>query len=417
MTPSRPRRLWPKALALTLIAAGVAAYAFRDDLLPAGPATPTEASATARPSAIAVTVAPVIRREIVQKLALTGTLAARDEILVGAQIDGLRLEAYLVETGDRVEAGQTLARLDRDMLDVALAQNRSTVAKADAAVAQAGAAIAEADAARVEAEAALKRAQQLKSSGNVTGETLQARETAAQVAVARLRAQGEALKLAEADKALAEAQGREIELRLARTEVKAPAAGVVSARTARVGQIVGMGGEPLFRLVRDGAIELVARVPETRLPGLKPGQPVRVEVAGLPDPVWGRVRLVEPVVDAVTRLGLVRVALPDEPDLRAGLFARAAVETARRQALAAPRSAVLYGAQGARVLAVRDGVVAELPVTLGVSDADGVEIADGVTAGETLVARAGGFLRDGDRVLAVAPEAPARPQKQAATEN
>lgn len=415
MSASPPRR-WPKVLALALIAAGVAAYVFRDDLLPADPAASVQVTARAR-TAIAVTVAPVTRREIVQRLALTGTLAARDEILVGAQIDGLRLEAYLVETGDRVEAGQTLARLDRDMLDVALAQNRSTVAKADAAIAQAGAAIAEAEAALVEAEAALRRAQQLKSSGNVTGETLQARETAAQVASARLRAQGEALKLAQADKALAEAQGREIELRLARTEVKAPAAGVVSARTARVGQIVGMGGEPLFRLVRDGAIELVARVPETRLPGLKPGQPVRVEVAGLPDPVWGDVRLVEPVVDAVTRLGLVRVALPDEPDLRAGLFARAQVETARREALVAPRSAVLYGAQGARVLAVRDGVVAELPVTLGVSDADGVEITDGVAAGETLVARAGGFLRDGDRVLAVAPEAPARPQKQAATEN
>ncbi|MFD1332951.1 efflux RND transporter periplasmic adaptor subunit, partial [Methylopila musalis] len=331
MTPPRPRRrLWPMALAVVLIGGGVGAYAFRDALIPdrsgadAGPAT---AAAPARPNAVAVTVATAARREIVQTLALTGTLAPRDEILVGAQIDGLRLEAYLVETGDRVAAGKTLARLDRDMLDVALAQNRSTVAKAEAAIAQAEAAIAEAEAARIEADAALRRAQQLKSSGNVTGETLQARETGAQVAGARVRAQNEALKVAEADKALAEAQGREIELRLARTEVKAPAAGVVSARSARVGQIVGMGGEPLFRLVRDGAIELVARVPETRLPALKPGQPARIEVAGLAEPVWGRVRLVEPVVDAATRLGLVRVALPDDPDLRAGLFARAGVET------------------------------------------------------------------------------------------
>ncbi|MFD1332998.1 efflux RND transporter periplasmic adaptor subunit, partial [Methylopila musalis] len=70
-----------------------------------------------------------------------------------------------------------------------------------------------------------------------------------------------------------------------------------------------------------------------------------------------------------------------------------------------------------RVLAVRDGVVTELSVTLGVSDANGVEITDGVAPGEALVARAGGFLRDGDRVIAVAPGDGPRTQKQAATEN
>lgn len=416
--PKRRKR-WPYVLLALAVAAG-GAYAFRGELAryAAERQAPSNAAVTA-PEAkpVSITVATATRREIVESLFVTGTLVARDEILVGSQIDGLRLDAYLVDVGDRVEQGQVLARLDRDMLDTQIIQNDSSIAKAEAAIAQVRAAIAESEASLVEAKASLKRAESLKASGNVTGETLQARETATRVAEARVRAQGENLRVAEAEKALADAQRREVELRLARTEVRAPAAGVVSGRTARVGQIVGMSGEPLFRLVRDGEIELEAEVTETKLHSVAAGQPARIEAAGLPEPVGGTVRLVEPTVDAKTRLGVVKIALPANPALRAGLFARGQIETARRDGIVAPSSAILFSATGTRVQVVVDGVISERKVTIGLRDAEGVEIASGVNEGETLVARAGGFLRDGDRITAVpAPEADPGARAEAAAE-
>ena len=401
----RPQR-WPFAVAGLLLAAGVA-FLFQDEIasefgaLQAGRAEAAVTSEPPKPPAI--TVAAATRREIAQTLVTTGTLVARDEILVGSQIDGLRLESYLVDVGDVVEKGQVLARLDRDMLDTELVQNDSQVARAEAAIAQVDAAIVEAQASVVEAEAALKRAETLKRTGNATEETLVAREAAARISRARVEAQKQNLKVAQSDRTLAAAQRREIALRLARSEVKAPAAGIVASRTARVGQIVGMAGEPLFRLVRDGAIELEAEATETRLHSVAAGQRARVEVAGYPEAVDGTVRLVEPTVDQTSRLGKVKVALPADKGLRPGLFARGRIETARREGVVVPQSALLFGAAGVRVQVVKDGIVRDRTVRLGLSDERGVEIVEGVAEGEEVVERAGGFLRDGDRISPVRP--------------
>lgn len=415
LEPKRRRRRGPLVLVALALLAG-AGYAFRGELgtqvetLTAGKAGAAPQAEAAAPKPPTITVARAERRMIAETLTTTGTLVARDEILVGPQIDGLRLETYLVEVGDRVEKGEVLARLDRAMLETQLAQNASSIARAEAAIAQVRAAIAEAEATVVEVEAALKRAQILKRTGNATEETLTARETASRVAAARVQAQKQNLKVAEADKALAEAQRRELELRLARTEVKAPTAGVVATRSAQIGQIVGMSGEPLFRLVRDGEIELQAEATETRLHSVAEGQTVRVEVAGMPDLVAGKVRLVEPTVDEMSRLGKVRIALPADNGLRPGLFARGRIETARREGVVVPQSALLYDAAGVRIQVVADGLVRDRAVKTGLSDERGVEIVEGLQEGEDVVARAGGFLRDGDRITAVRPEAV---QKQA----
>lgn len=404
-TRKRRRRRWPLVL-VAFAAVGAGAYAFQREIgamlgdLHSGSA---EAAVTAEPpKPPSITVAKAVRREIAQTLVTTGTLVARDEILVGPQIDGLRLEEWLVEVGDHVEKGQVLARLDRDMLETQALQNRSNVARAEAAIAQTQAAIAEAEATVVEAEAALRRAETLKKTGNATEELLVSRQAASRISAARVEAQKQNLKAAGADKALVEAQGREIALRLARTEVKAPAAGVVASRTAQVGQMVGMGGAPLFKLVRDGAIELEAEATETRLHAVEPGQKARVEVAGIPEPVEGVVRLVEPTVDRASRLGRVKISLPADKGLRPGLFARGRIETARRVGVVIPQSALLFGMEGTRVQAVKDGVVADRRVKPGLSDDRGVEIVEGLGEGEEVVERAGGFLRDGDRITPVA---------------
>ncbi|WP_232628776.1 efflux RND transporter periplasmic adaptor subunit [Methylobacterium sp. Leaf118] len=353
----------------------------------------------------AVSVVPAERREIVERAVVTGTLVPRDEILVAPEVEGLRIVALLVEEGDRVEKGAVLARLSLEMIETQEAANAAATARAEAAILQAKSQIVQAEAAQVEARQALERAQALVRTGNATAVTLEQRVSAAQGAEGRLDAAKAGLALAQADLATARAQGREIALRRARTEIRAPEAGLVSRRTARVGATASAVGEPLFRLIARGEIELEGEVPETALPRLNPGDPARLELED-GRVVPGAVRRVYPEVDRATRLGKVRIRLEPHPALHIGAFARGRVEVARRSGVAVPLTAVLYAADGtATVLAVVEGRVAARPVETGLSAEGFTELRSGVRADENVVARAGSFLRDGDRVRPVLPAA------------
>jgi len=353
---------------------------------------------TTQPSlAPAVTVTRAVQREVVERAIVTGTLIPRQEVLVAPELEGLRITEVLVEEGDDVAQGQVLARLSRDLLDTTLAQNAATVARTDAAIAQAQSQIIQTEAAQVEASQALERTRALMKSGNSTEVQLEQRISAARAAEARLAAARDGLRMAEAEKRSAEAQRREIEVRLARTEIRAPQAGIVSRKTARIGGTASTAGEPLFRIIANGEIELEGEVTETQLVRIREGAPaqVRVEQNRVVD---GKVRNVSPEVDRATRLGRVRIALPRDPVLRIGAFARGDVELARRTGVAVPVSSVIYGANGATVQVVVNDRVEARHVRTGLSAEGFVQIEEGVADGETIVARAGSFLRDGDIV-------------------
>jgi HlyD family secretion protein len=341
--------------------------------------------------------------EVVETLAVTGTLAAREEVLVGAEVDGLRIVTIAVDVGDRVTAGQVLARLDHAQLDAQLAQSEANIAKAEAAIQQAQASIDEAKATAAQSQSSLERAQTLRASGNTSAEQLQARETDARVTISRIAAAQQTALSAAADKSLAQAQRDEIALRIARAEIKAPVAGVVSERQARIGAVVGMSSQPLFRLIRDGEVEFLAEVTETGMPRVAPGQAAELQLTGLDAPIRGIVRLVDPTVDATSRLGRVAITLPAEPGLRPGVFAQGAIEIGRRRTLTVPLSAVFFSADGAYVQAIRDNVVDRRPVEIGFVGDGRVEIRRGLAEGDTVVLRAGSFLRPGDRIAPVQP--------------
>ena len=367
-------------------------------LLAARPALAAPA-VTTEPRPPAVTVAPAVRGTIADTLVLTGTLVPREEVMVSPQLDGLAVTEILVEEGDRVAAGQVMARLSRDLLDTGLAQNTAAQARAAAAAAQARAQIGEAQASRAQADAALVRTRELLGTGSASRETFEQRQAAALTGASRVSAAENFLRVADADRASADAQRRELLVRLDRTELRAPVPGIVSRRTARLGAVVAMAGDPLFRLIAGGQVELEADVPETQLARMRPGQPATVTAAGSERP--GRVRLVAPEVNRATRLGRVRIALDGEaPTI--GAFARASVEAARRDGVLVPLSAVLAGAEGAAVQVVRDGAVQTRPVRLGLRDATRAEVLDGLAEGEQVVAVSGSFVRDGDRVTPVA---------------
>ncbi|UEM01599.1 efflux RND transporter periplasmic adaptor subunit [Skermanella rosea] len=373
--------------------------------LVASPALAEEPAASV-PKPPSVSVVKAQTGTLAETILMTGTLVARDEVLVGAEIDGLAITELLAEEGDRVERGQVLARLSRDMLDAQAAQNRASITRAAAAIAQARNQIAEANANAKQADAAFDRVRTLQDRGNASQESLEQREAAALVARARVAVAEDALRLAQADKDLAEAQQREIEVRIARTQIKAPAAGIISRREAKLGALVSSGGEPLFRIIGNGTIEVEADVPETALARLRVGQPGQVRPAGMADPVPARVRLVSPEVDRTSRLGRVRLSVDEVPGLAVGAFARGAVEVDRRDGTLVPLSAVLNRPEGAVVQVVRDGIVETRPVTVGLKAEGKAEIREGLSPGEDVIAVSGTFVRGGDRVTP-APQSPA----------
>jgi HlyD family secretion protein len=378
------------------------AFALLASVALAAPAMAAEASAPAGSTAPAVTVSKVAVSPIVDSVIVTGTLVAREEILVAVQIEGYAVQEILVEEGDRVTQGQVLARLSREMIDAALAQNSAQIARAEANIAAARSAIAEADAARAQAQASFQRTRTLRAEGIASAETFDQRQAAAQQTTARLSAAREQLHLAEADKALAEAQRGEWMIRSGRTEIKAPADGVISRRTARIGAIASAAGEPLFRIIKDGAIELEADVAEMTLARVKAGQKAAVRPAGREADLAATVRLVSPEITRATRLGRVRLAMDEPQGLTIGSFARGVIEIARKDAVVAPLSAVLFTSDGPRVQVVTNGVVETRAVASGIRSGATVEITSGLAAGDTIVTISGTFLRNGDRVTPVA---------------
>jgi RND family efflux transporter MFP subunit len=353
-------------------------------------------------TAAVVTVVRVAPADFTATVLATGSLVAREEILVGPEVEGLRITEVLADEGARVQKGDVLARLVSDTLDAQLAQNDAALARSAAAIAQARASIAQAEARLVEARNALDRAKPLRQAGHMTEAVFDQREQAARTAQAQLAAARDGLNLAEAEKAQVEAQRRELEWRRGRVEVKAPADGIVSRRMARVGGYAAGAGEPMFRIVAKGEVELDAEVTETRLAAIAAGQKARVEVAGLGS-VEGKVRLVSPEVDKSTRLGRVRIFLGDNPGLRVGAFARGTIVTANGRGLAVPASAVLYGANGPVVQVVRNGRVETRSISTGLAAGQLVEVRDGLADGDLVVARSGTFLREGDAVRPVLP--------------
>jgi HlyD family secretion protein len=369
--------------ALAAICAGFLLFAQASLAAPPDAAPPKRAPA--------VTVARVERRDISEEVHVSGTLVAREEILVTPEIDGLAVTEILAEEGDKVVKGQVLARLSRASLEAESAQAAATLAQSTAQIAEAQASV-------LETSQALQRSETLRKSGTSSAQQYDQALSAAQVAAARLNVAKETLKLGEAQKQL-------IDVRMARTEVRAPAAGIISRRTLRLGAIASMVADPAFRIIEDGAVELSAEVVDSTLARFKTGQNVRVLPAGFPEPLNGTIRLISAEVDPVTRLGRVRIALPVDAQPMLGAFASGVVEIGRHTALTLPISAVTFSGRNSSVQALDGNRVVTKAVTTGLRAPTRIEIVSGISESETVVARAGSFLRDGDLVTPIEPQA------------
>ena len=339
-------------------------------------ATHAQDSAKSPRPALTVQTAPPQRTAMTQRLAANGNVAAWQEASIGAESNGLRLTEVRVNVGDSVKAGQVLATFAAEMVQADVAQARASLLEAKAHAA--------------EAASNAERARTLQASGALSAQQIEQYTTAAQAAQARV----------EAAQALLQAQ----QLRLQHTQVRAPDHGVISARSATVGAVVGAGTE-LFRMVRKGRLEWRAEVTATELGRLRPGTAAQVTAASGAS-VQGQLRMVAPTVDPQTRNALVYVDLPAHPDLRAGMFARGEFLLGQSDALTVPQDALVVR-EGFTYLFVlgADQRVQRLKVQPGRRSGERVEILSGLDAGAPVVVRGAGFLNDGDLVrVASGPE-------------
>ena len=358
----------------------------------------TSVAAEEPTSAPAVTVVAAVQTEMVAQVPISGTLVPRNEVQIFPRVSGFTIEALMVDIGDYVAEGDILAQLNSQTLEAQLAQANAELARALAGIGQAQSQISSSQASLRQAQSVLDRADQLRTSGSGTQANLDQAIANQETAAANVASAMDGLAVAQAQLRQARAQVDIAQLNLDHATIVAPVDGLVAERLGRLGAIATFGGEPLFRLIADGNIEIEAEVVETAISGLRVGNEVSLDIAGI-GPVSGEVRLISPVVDPVTRLGLVRVSTTGHPDLRGGLFASGWIIITKRTSLSVPASAVLTDATGTYVLRVADNTIARQPVTTGLLWQDRREVIQGLAQGDIVVARAGAFFADGDVVL------------------
>ncbi|MEZ0496001.1 efflux RND transporter periplasmic adaptor subunit [Sphingomonas sp. IW22] len=301
----------------------------------------------------------------------TGSLAARREMPIGVVGEGGAVTRVMVEPGDWVSAGQTLATVDRSVqtetAESLAAQVR--VARADAEL----------------AESELKRAQQLVDRGFISKADVERRTATRDAARARV--------------SVAEAQLAETRARNRRLDIRAPAAGLVLARAIEPGQIVGGGQSVLFRIAMNGQMEMRAQLAENDLARVRRGAVADVTPVGATESVRGEVWQVSPIIDPQSRQGIARIALPYAESLRPGGFASARIVAGASVSPQLPESAVLSDSQGNFVYVLNDkDEVVRRDVRIGEVSDQGVSIASGLTGNERVVLTAGGFLAPGQKV-------------------
>jgi HlyD family secretion protein len=306
-------------------------------------------------------------------VSIIGTIGARYDMPIGVEGDGGRVSAIYVEAGDHVKRGQILAHLNVSVLE-------PQVANLAAALEQS----------KAEAELALAeyhRAQAVGASGALSAEETERRKSATVTAAAKVK--------------FAEAQLAEAKARLARADIRAPDDGIILTRNVEVGQTAS-AAEAMFRLSKGGEVEMRGQVAEQDLPLLKVGQDVNVKLTGTSINYPGKIRLLGAIIDPATRLGMARIALTPDPNLRPGAFARAEVTVSNAQRAVLPQTAVLSDDRGSYVLVVNaQNKVERRAVRVSGMIQSGVTIAEGVAGRDKVVATAGAFLQEGDVVKPV----------------
>jgi len=347
-----------------LIIAGAAYYFFGSST-----AAPTDADKAGQAQTVTV-VAPG-RDSVMRAINATGTLAARREIPVGVVGEGGRVLQVYVDAGDWVTQGEVLVSLDRSVQtqQAAALEAQIGVARADQQLAQ----------------NELDRAMQLVERGFVSKADVDRKTANRDAARARVN--------------VANAQLAETRARNARLDVRAPVSGYVLERNVETGQTVSAGSGILFRIAKDGQLELQAKLSEADLAQIAVDIPASVTPVGVDRVFNGNIWQISPMIDAQSRQGMARIALPFDTALRPGGFASVEIKSGAMTAPVLPESAVQTGREGSFVYIVgKNNKVQQRLVKLGPVTANGLVIEQGLDGSERVVLYAGGFLNPDETI-------------------
>jgi RND family efflux transporter MFP subunit len=305
-------------------------------------------------------------------LEAVGTVQAAQKSAVASQIMGNIVQISAHE-GDRVQAGQVLATIDDT-------EPRAAVAQATAGLAAAKNEVALADSDLSLAASTLARYQQLFDKKSVSPQEFDEIKTRYASASARS-------DLARAEQDRASAALTQAETSLSYTRVRAPFSGLITQKLADVGTLA-TPGTPLFTIEDTRHYRLEANVDETDIALARLGEQVPVLVDSLgPAALYGKVVQIVPAADPSSRSFVVKIELPSDARLRAGLFGRAHFPRGSRQALLIPRAATVQRGQLQGVYVVgQDGIASLRYITVGAPVNDQVEVLAGLQSGEKLIA-------------------------------
>jgi membrane fusion protein (multidrug efflux system) len=328
--------------------------------------------ATQEPKLPPVTVAPVLTRDVDDRIVATGELITQNQAQIAAEVAG-RITEIVREEGSTVAAGDVVLEIDPERRRMELDSARAGVAEAQASVA--------------EQRRELARVRELF-----------AKEIASK---SQLDQAGTALRTGESRLAAARAREQLADRAMRDASVTAPFAGQIGQRTVGRGDYVNVG-QKLFELVAVDPIEVEFHVSERDSARVHPGQKLEVAVSPFPDERFaGAVSVIAPTIEPRTRTLRVRAQIPNtDGRLRPGLFARVDLGVSRRSGvLLVPEEAILQRADGAVVFKVDgEGTAARVVVQTGLHVDGGVEVVSGLEATDLVVTRGHTELSDGVRV-------------------
>lgn len=362
------RRLIIAAVIIALLAIGAAAYFMSGDSAATAAAAADESKDG---QAQTVTVVAPGRDTVVRAINATGTLAARREIPVGVVGEGGQVNRVYVDAGDWVKQGQVLVSVDRSVQvqQAAALEAQINVARSDLQLAQ----------------NELDRAAQLVERGFISKADVDRKTATRDSSRARVN--------------VAIAQLNETRARNARLDIRAPVSGYVLERNVEPGQTVSAGSGILFRLAKDGEMELQAQLSENDLAVISEGVPATITPVGTDRQFSGRIWQVAPMINEQTRQGIARISLPFDKALRPGGFASVEIKAGSMSAPVLPESAVQTGREGSFVYIVgKDNKVKQRPVKVGSVTSNGLIIAEGLDGTERVVLYAGGFLNPDETI-------------------